>query len=130
MKSLKWVVVYGVLLWLIPFAISFAIFPLRNSERALFESVMAVTVTVCCVIFANLYFRQVTADFLREGALVGFLWLAISIVFDSPIFFGGPIQMSPLDYLKDIGVTYLIYPVITLGFSWRLAQGKERWRQI
>ena len=86
---------------------------------------MAVTAAVTCVILANLYFARVEIGFLREGILVGLAWLAMSILLDSPIFFGGPIQMTPSDYFKDIGFTYLIYPAITIGFGW-LLQKKER----
>lgn len=37
---------YGFLIWLIPFIVAFVIFPLRESARPLFESIMPVAVTV------------------------------------------------------------------------------------
>jgi hypothetical protein len=42
MTSLRKALFYGVLVWLIPFAVAFLIFPLRQSARPLFESIMPV----------------------------------------------------------------------------------------
>ena len=119
-KYLK-VVLLGFLTWLLPFAVSFLVFPLRASQRPFFETIMAVVVAVTAVFFTVLYLRQVKAGFLKEGALVGVAWFVINIVIDLPLFLlESPMQMSFTDYMMDVGLTYLIYPVVGIGVGYLL----------
>lgn len=66
------------------------------------------------------YFKKVEKDFVVEGLKLGLLWFVISILIDSLMFFGGPLQMTVPEYVADIGVTYLAIPVITTGFGYLL----------
>ena len=113
---------FGFLTWLIAFVVSVLIFPLRESQRPLFESIMPVVVTVCAVLFSILYFRKVEKSFLQEGMLLGIAWLVINIFVDLLLFSEGPMKMPFVDYIKDIGLTYLIIPTVTLGFGYLLQQ--------
>jgi len=113
----------GFLIWLIPFVVSILIFPFHQSNRPLFESIMPVTVTLCVVVFAVLYFKTVSTNFVREGAVIGVAWLVISLAIDLPLFLlESPMKMSLPDYIADIGLTYLIMPTITVGMGWVLKQ--------
>lgn len=120
MKSKKIALIYGFLVWTIPFVVAFLIFPLRNSDRPFFESIMPVTVTIVTVIFSVLYFKKVEANFLKEGIFLGIVFLAVSIVIDLLMFSKGPMAMPFVDYLKDIGFAYLLIPVITTGMGYLL----------
>lgn len=120
MKSTKLALLYSFLLWLIPFIVAFFIFPLRESERPLFETIMAVTVTLAVVVLSILYFAKINSGYLREGVRIGILWFVISIVIDLLLFMWGPMKMSFLNYMYDIGFTYLIYPTVTVGFGYLL----------
>jgi fumarate reductase subunit C len=120
MKSTKLALLYGFLLWLIPFIVAFFVFPLRETERPLFETIMAVTVTVAVVILSILYFGKMDGGYLKEGIRIGILWFVISIVIDLFMFMWGPMKMSFLNYMYDIGFTYLIYPTVTIGFGYLL----------
>ena len=115
---MKRALAYGVMVWLIPFAVSVLIFKLRDSNRPLFESLMPVAVAVSVVFFGNLYFRKLEKDFRKEGVLLGALWMAMSIVIDLPLFSKGPMAMPFGKYMADIGVTYLMIPAITIGFGY------------
>jgi len=117
MASLWRAILYGVLVWLAAFAVAFVIFPLRESWRALFESIMPVVVVMATSFFAALYFRRVTKDFLREGALLGGLWLAINVIIDLPLMLSPPIDMGLVDYLADVALTYLVIPAVTIGIA-------------
>jgi len=108
-------------MWLIPFVVAVLVFPFRSSFRPLFESIMAVAVTLAAVLLANLYFRRVEASFLKEGVLLGLLWLLISLGIDLPMVAEGPMKMTLADYMADIGLTYLIIPIVTTGFGHLLA---------
>ena len=113
--------VFGFLTWLIAFVVSVLIFPIRASQRPLFESIMPVVVTLCAVLFAILYFRNLKAGFAQEGVLIGVAWFIINLAIDLPLFLlESPMQMSFADYMMDIGVTYLIIPIVTLGFGFLL----------
>jgi hypothetical protein len=117
MKSLRWALVFGFLIWLIPFTVSILIFPLRTSNRPLFESIMPVVVTLCAVVLSILYFRKLGGGFVREGILLGVMWFVISIVIDLLMFMWGPMKMTFAEYMMDIGLTYLVIPTVTIGFG-------------
>jgi hypothetical protein len=111
-------ILYGFLIWLSAFVVAFLIFPLRESSRPLFESIMPVAVTTATAVFAVIYFRRVREGFLREGVVLGCLWLAINVVIDLPLMLtGGPMQMTLGQYIADIGLTYLVVPAVTIGIG-------------
>jgi hypothetical protein len=117
-RSLVWLALgYGFLLWLIPFAAALALFQVRAAQRPLFESIMPVVLVICGVVFAQRYFRRVTAGHLQHGLAVGLLWLAMSVALDLPLMLSAPISMTLPDYLMDVAVTYLVYPVLTVGLG-------------
>ena len=118
MTSLKRALSYGFLLWLIPFIVAFLAFPLKKSGSPLFETIMPVTLTACVVILSILYLKKVKSNFLTESMKLGAIWFLISIVIDLGMFMWGPMKMSFLDYMSDIGLTYLIFPTVTIGFGY------------
>ena len=124
MKSLRKAILFGLAVWAIPFVVAVSIFQIRESDRVLFESIMPVAVVVAVVLFANLYFRNVEAAFLQEGVKLGLVWLAISIALDLLMFSSGPMKMSFMDYVRDIGITYMVIPAIAIGFGYLLEQRK------
>jgi len=116
---------FGFLLWLIPFAVSVLIFPLRMSQRPLFESIMPVVIAIWTVFFSILYLSKKKSDLLKESIFIGIAWLLISIVLDLMIFIEGPLKMPIWDYVTDIAVTYLMIPVITSGFGYLMEHRSE-----
>jgi hypothetical protein len=117
MVSLGKAILFGFLVWVITFVVAFAISPIRESWRALFESIMPVVLATATVFLALRYLKRVRADYVREGVLLGLLWLAINIVIDLPLMLSGPMKMSLGEYLGDIALTYVLIPVITLGLG-------------
>jgi len=118
MTSTRKALLLGLLVWLIPFVVAFLIFPLRASSRPLFESIMPVAVALATVGCGVWYFRNFAETSGREALLLGLLWLAICILIDAPLMLlGGPMQMTPGEYLADIGVVYLMIPAITWGLG-------------
>ena len=122
---------YGVLVWLIPFAVAFALFPLKESWRSLFESVMPVTGSLAVVWLAVSYFRKrkieagkiqvencnAGAALIREGIQLGVLWMVISILIDLPLMLTPPLNYTLQEYVADIGLTYVMIPIITTGIA-------------
>ena len=120
-KYVKWIIGFGILIWLIPFLISFVVFPLKDSNRPLFESIMPVVLTITVVTFSILFFKRVDKEFMKEGFIVGIVWFTISIVIDLFMFIPeSSMHMSLVDYIMDIGLTYLIILVIPVGFGYTL----------
>lgn len=120
MRSLKTALFYGFLVWVVPFVEAIFIFPLRQNDRPFFESVMPVGVTVITAILSYKYFQKNKADSVNEGLRLGLLWLTISIGIDLLMFMQGPMKMGFADYMKDIGFTYLIIPIVTLSHGYLL----------
>ena len=120
-KYVKWIIGFGILIWLIPFLVSFVVFPLKDSNRPLFESIMPVVLTITVVIFSILFFKRVDREFMKEGFIIGIVWFTISIVIDLFMFIPeSSMHMSLVDYIMDIGLTYLIILVIPVGFGYML----------
>lgn len=129
MKSLRKALGLGLLVWLVPFVVAFLVFPFRESRRALFESVMAVTVSIAAVWFGLMYLRKVSFPGVRDGILVGLLWWVISVAIDLPLVSAGPMKMTIAEYMADIGLTYVAIPVITTGLGVAYSRASARGRQ-
>ena len=125
MKSIKLALFHGFLIWLIVFVAAIAIFPLREPNRPLFESIMPVILTACATIFSVTYLRRLDSQPLREGIWLGLIWFVLNLSLDQLMFSWGPMKMNFSDYLKDIGVTYLLIIIIPTGFGYLLSQRKE-----
>jgi hypothetical protein len=105
---------------LIPFIVAMLIFPLREAQSPFFETIMPLTLTICTVVFSILYFKGVEHGYLAESVKLGILWFGISLVIDLFMFMWGPMKMPFMDYMMDIGFTYLMFPMITIGFGYLL----------
>ena len=119
-KNLK-IVIFGFMVWIIPFAVSFLFFPLKASMRPLFESIMPLVLTIAVVTLTYYYMKNIDSDFVREGILIGIVWYIINIAIDLVMFLpASPMHMSFADYMMDIGLTYVMIPVITIGMGFLL----------
>ncbi len=78
---------------------------------------MAVTVSLAAVWLGLAYLKKLSAVTGRDGMLVGILWLSMCVLIDLPLVSAGPMEMGLREYLGDIGLTYVIIPVVTVGLS-------------
>jgi len=113
----------GFLSWLLPFVFSFLVFPLKQANAPLFDAVMALAVVVVAGLLSRWYFRDLAAG-VGHAALIGFLWLAINLILDYPMFSYGPMRMSAARYYAEIGSGYLLYPAFLASAAW--AFGRQR----
>jgi hypothetical protein len=123
LKNIKLALCYAFLLWLLPFVASIGIFPLKKTDPALFQSLLGVLSIIVLVLFSVYYFRKTQGN-LREGIFLGAVFLLVSWLFDFFFFIWGPIKMPLMSYVKEIGIGYLVYPVITIGFGYLLGNKK------
>ena len=110
----------GFLSWLAPFVFAFAVFPLKQASVPLFDTVMALSVLVTAALLARRYYRGDGAPGVGEAMLLGFLWLAINLAMDYPMFAYGPMKMTAARYYSEIGAGYLLFPAFLAGAAWVL----------
>ncbi|SRR6266404_1388935 len=125
MQSMKRAFAYGFLVWLLTLLVSMPLFPLKRSWPVLFDSIMPVALALCAVMFSNRYFQLCAARSPREGVWLGAIWLVLNWFLDWPLFSYGPMKMSMVNYFADIGLTYLLLPIITVGIAYQAAQAKN-----
>ena len=114
----------GFLSWLIPFMLSFLVFPIRKLNAPLFETLMSLILLLTAGALLQLYF-QGRVVWVSEAVLVGLLWVGINLVLDYPMFAFGPMRMAIGSYYSEIGFSYLIFPVFALAAA-RLAEPTHR----
>lgn len=107
----------GLLSWLIPFAVSCLVFPIKKSNAPLFETLMSLVVLVTAGALLTYYFRGRPVS-IGEAGLVGTLWLAMNLVIDYPMFAYGPMKMTALGYYSEIGLAYVAFPLFGLLAAW------------
>src|SRR6188768_3535255 len=106
---------FAVLAWLVPFAVSVCIFPLKETQEPLFDTLMGVTLACSTVGLAVVYFRGLSGDYVWHGARIGLTWAVANWLLDGLMFSSGPMQMSLEQYVADIGLAYVAIPVMTVG---------------
>ncbi|MEQ1754535.1 MAG: hypothetical protein ABL973_10430 [Micropepsaceae bacterium] len=112
-------ILLGFAVWVIPFGIGMAIFPVVPPESALFDTLMSVSMAFSATLFSIFHFSQCDSPKLDEGLLTGTVWMLMSLALDTPLFIFGPemMRMTPSAYLADIGFTYFMIPIIAAGIA-------------
>jgi len=113
----KFGIVFGVLVWLIPFIMSFLIYPLKIANNPLFETIMPIVLVLVGSLFLFLYIKKDSYLTPLKGLELGLIFFIISIVLDLFMFMEGPMKMSFSEYMLDIGLTYLIYPILGIFYG-------------
>lgn len=108
MQKLKKVLGYGILVWAVPFVLSMVLFPLRESDRIFFETIMPVVVVAATVWAVRFIIFQRKSDVWQ----IGIAWFFLCVILDQAFFAWGPQKMSFTEYWKDIGFGYLTVPLI------------------
>lgn len=62
---------FAVMAWLVPFAVSVCVFPLRQAQRPLFEVIMSFTLTANTAVLGLVYLRRVEQHRLVRAIAVG-----------------------------------------------------------
>lgn len=122
MKSFKEALLFGFFIWLIVFAVAFVIFPIHDTQRPLFESIMPVAISIVTAFFAYKYIRKVESNFVKEGLYLGIIFILVNWLIDAALMLSpSPMQMTLSEYIQDIGITYFMILPITLGLGFTAA---------
>jgi uncharacterized membrane protein YpjA len=116
--SLRKVTLYGVVSWVVPFAVG-AILIGRNGQPRIpigvFKSLMIVVGSAVGAWLLVRVFRRRPA-FKHPGLVVGFIWLGINIVLDLLILV--PLaRMNLSDYFGEIALRYLVIPIMAVAIG-------------
>ena len=114
--SYKAAVLWGIGIWAFVFIVAILAFPLRENERPLFESIIPVALVLAVTFASTRNLKSITN--LSSGVRIGVIWLAVNFIIDQLMFSAGPMKMAFIDYMKDIGITYLLIPIITAGIGY------------
>lgn len=121
-KNLK-IIIFGLLIWLIPTIISFLISYLNI--LSLFDIIVAVVVAATVIGFSYLYFKDIDGNFVREGIIIGVIWVLVSIILDLVLIIVGVTKLSLANYVIYVAPVYIIIPAITIGFGLYKDQNKQ-----
>ncbi|MCK4808409.1 MAG: hypothetical protein KAS90_02190 [Candidatus Aenigmarchaeota archaeon] len=126
MERPKQIILYGVIIWLFPFVLSVLFYRPDGTltiSLLFFKTIMIVVGSFIGVCMAVKYFRQVKNDYLNAGITIGLAWFMISIVLDLAVLV--PMSgMTIVPYFMEIGLRYLVIPMITVGMGYVL-EGKK-----
>lgn len=125
MKKVGVEIGFAVMAWLVPFAMSVCVFPLRQAQRPLFEVTMSFTLTATTAVLGLVYLRRVQDHRLVRSVAVGLTWMIANWAIDILMFSTGPMQMPLPQYLSEIAGAYLVMPVITTSLGSAMI-GSER----
>jgi len=124
MNSIKKNILYGFLVWLIPFIISFAFYSPNGEltiDKIFFKTIMIITGTLAGIFLMVKHFKSIENNFLKEGILLGISWLLINWILDFIVL----IPMADISYptyFTEIGLRYLTFPIISIGIAYLLNQ--------
>lgn len=108
----------GFLSWLVPFLFSF-LFVDRSGQfiipQPLFKSVMVVVFGGFGTAMLVQAFRRLEPS-VRNGLVLGMIWLAINLGLDLAILVP-LIRMPVVTYFYDIGLRYLLIPIIAVAIG-------------
>jgi hypothetical protein len=108
---------FGLFLWAAVFALSCIVFPVKQADPVFFETLITIILCVSTTLCGRVFFTKGKPS-LKSAIITGIVWLVVNIAIDSFMFGFGPMKRPFVDYLKDIGLTYLVIPVIVSIFAY------------
>ena len=121
------IILFGLVIWFIPVLVGFLFVDQEGNfiiSETFFKSIMIVIGSLVGVILAVKYFKGIKANFMKEGIILGIVWLIINWIIDLIMVSIGFFPMTIGKYFTDIGLRYLNIPIYTIGLGYALKQKK------
>lgn len=116
MKRVCKIILFGCILWVVPFVIGFFFYDKSGSlaiEETFFKSIMVFVGNLTGALLLYFYLRKYSGNYLREATIIGFSWFLINVILD--VFILIPMSdMTFLSYSTDIGLRYLVLPTFAI----------------
>jgi hypothetical protein len=128
LKRTARLLLYGALTWLVPFLAAVPFYGPGGDllvDASLFKSVMVVVGGVMGALLLVLWFDGVHAHHLREGAVVGGVWLAMNWALDLLVL----VPLAGMDiaaYFAQIGLRYLLIPTMAIAIGYSTGRAAAR----
>jgi hypothetical protein len=106
---------FGFIVWLIPTIITLLVSYLEF--MSFFDVVSALAIAITVIVFTYLYFRDINVDLVKEGVIIGIVWLIMSLILDIVLIYLGITKLSLMEYAIYVAPLYVIVPAITIGFG-------------
>ncbi len=119
-------VLYGILVWLIPFVASIFFYTKESGltiDIFLFKTIMILIGSISASFLLVFYFKKIDTNYIKEGLYVGLIWFSINILLDLLILVPMS-EMSVANYFTQIGLRYLLMPVMSIMIGTILANKK------
>ncbi|HTV73609.1 MAG TPA: hypothetical protein VME66_07895 [Candidatus Acidoferrales bacterium] len=113
---------FGVMSWIVPFVASIALYPLKATNEPLFETIVSILILVSAGGLGRLWYRTVPPVHVSDGFALGTAWLLINVVLDQSMLLSifGPQRMPLAVYLTQVGLKYLIIPIVLVALAPRI----------
>ena len=112
---------YGFLVWAVPFISAIPLMGIMESDPIFFMTLMIVIGGLSAAVFTILYFAKVENNYLKEGIILGLVWLTLNWLLDFAVLL--PLSKMPyLQYFKEIGLRYLMMPAMTIPIGYILSK--------
>jgi len=121
------IVLFGLVIWVVPFLVGFLFVDKEGNfiiSETFFKTIMIVIGSLVGVILAVKYFKGIRADFVKEGIIIGIIWLIINWIIDLIMVSVGFFPMTVGKYFTDVGLRLLGIPMFTIGLGYALKQKK------
>lgn len=122
------IITFGFMVWLIPTIVTYI--TSFTSGLYLFEIISTLSIAITVIIFAYLYFKDLDSHFIRDGIIMGMIWIIISIVLDIVLVLLGITKLTLSQYLFYVAPIYIIIPAVTIGFGLYKDQIKEKQEEL
>jgi len=106
-------IVYGVLVWLIPFLVSWPLYSPKGEplyDLQVIRSILIVVGSLVGALLALRYFRDTEKDLAREGAILGISWFVINSVLDIIVLVYLLKGMDLSAWAGQTGIRYILVP--------------------
>ena len=115
------------LTWLVPFVCAIPFYGKDGLliDQQLFKSLMIVVGSITAAILIVWCFRSVENNYTREAVVTGIVWLLANWVLDL-IVLVGLLGMALPDYATQIGLRYLVIPVMVIAAGVVAEEGMRR----
>jgi hypothetical protein len=110
----------GLLVWLIPFLVSIPFYSPQGQPLFDLQVIKAVLIVIGATVGALLalwYLKDIKADFVREGAVLGIAWFIINSALDILVLVVLLQGMDLATWAGQIGIRYLLMPVMTTAMG-------------
>ena len=116
MKNIVKIILLGLLTWVVPFITGFLFFDQSGQlaiDMYLFKSIMLIVGALIGSFAIAIYFKKQKGEYLKSGIIIGISWFIINILLDVIILLPMS-KMSMSDYIAQIGIRYLLIPIMCI----------------